>query len=96
MQYRPQTKCKIPAIESAITAAEENSATAPSVPTAAAAMKNNGTPIGTVIAIACNTDPVSTPRRTLALFKAKVAADRRARNPPSTCHRGVSEALYFI
>ena len=65
-------------------ASSENSATAPSVPTAAAAMKNNGTPTGTVIAMPCNTDPVSTPRRTLALFKANVAADSRARNPPST------------
>jgi hypothetical protein len=37
-----------------------------------------------VIAIACSTEPVSTPRRTLALLNAKVAADSRAINPPST------------
>src|SRR5262249_1265094 len=46
-------------------------------------MKNSGTPIGTVIAIACNTDPLRTPRRTLALFSANVAADNSANRPPS-------------
>src|SRR5688572_20675800 len=47
-------------------------------------MKNSGTPIGTVIAMACATEPVSTPRRRLALLKAKVAADKSARKPAST------------
>src|SRR5215470_8566129 len=49
-----------------------------------AARKNSGTPIGTVMAIACATVPVSTPRRTLALLKANVAAEQMARSPPST------------
>jgi hypothetical protein len=43
-------------------------------------------PIGTVIAIAWMTVPVSTPRRTLALLKANVAAEQTANNPPSTRH----------
>jgi hypothetical protein len=47
-------------------------------------MKNIGTPIGTVMAIACATEPVSTPRRAAALLKANVAAARRPNNPPST------------
>ncbi len=47
-------------------------------------MKNSGTPIGTVMAMACATEPVSTPRRRLALLKAKVAADKSARKPAST------------
>ena len=54
------------------------------MPVASAARRKIGTPIGTVIAIACETEPVSTPRRALALLKANVAADSAARNTPST------------
>src|SRR4051812_3629061 len=47
-------------------------------------MKNTGSPSGTVMTMACQTEPVSTPRRRLALLKAKVAADKSARKPAST------------
>jgi hypothetical protein len=43
-----------------------------------------GTPIGTVIASPCATEPVSTPRRALVLLNAKVAADNAAQSTPST------------
>jgi RNA polymerase sigma-70 factor (ECF subfamily) len=43
-----------------------------------------GTPIGTVIASACATEPVRTPRRALALLNANVAADSAASTTPST------------
>ena len=51
---------------------------------ASTAARNIGTPIGTVIASACATEPVSTPRRALALLNANVAADSAASNTPST------------
>src|SRR5262245_18077037 len=47
-------------------------------------MKNEGTPSGTVIAMAWAMLPLSTPRRMLALFSAKVTAARSAKKPPST------------
>jgi hypothetical protein len=56
----------------------------PRWPVTNAARKNSGTPIGTVIAIAWVTVPVSTPRRTLALLNANVAAEQTANRPPST------------
>ena len=45
------------------------------LPLTSAAIRKMGTPIGTVITSACTTDPVSTPRRALALLKANVAAE---------------------
>src|SRR5689334_4272640 len=76
----------MPASASATYPWVENASTSPSRPVRSAARKNSGTPIGTVIAIACATDPVSTPRRTLALLKANVAAEQMARSPPSTLY----------
>jgi hypothetical protein len=54
------------------------------LPVASTASRKIGTPIGTVTASACSTEPVSTPRRALALLKANVAADSAARHTPST------------
>src|SRR5262249_31626343 len=54
------------------------------LPLASTATKKIGTPIGTVITSACATEPLSTPRRALALLKANVAADSAARHTPST------------
>src|SRR5690348_7620725 len=76
----------MPEADSAISPLVEKPATAASEPVASATRNEIGNPIGTVIAIACSTEPVSTPRRTLALFSAKVAADRIAIKPPSTRH----------
>ena len=58
-----------------------------------AATKKIGTPIGTVIASACATEPVRTPRRALALLKANVAADSAASTTPSTRQPFVIEAM---
>src|SRR5262249_56649887 len=74
----------MPAPASAASPRGEKPSTAPSWPVMSAARKNNGTPRGTVIAMARKTDPVSTPRRTLALLKANVAAEQLAKRPPST------------
>ena len=49
------------------------------MPVTSAAMKNSGTPIGTVIAMPCEIEPVSTARRTLALLNANEAAEQSAR-----------------
>src|SRR6266508_3108474 len=54
------------------------------LPEATTASRKIGTPIGTVIASACSTEPVNTPRRALALLNANVAADSAARHTPST------------
>ena len=59
-------------------------AIAPSPPPTSANRKNIGTPIGTPIASAWPTEPVRTPRRVIALFKPKEAAERAARTAPST------------
>jgi hypothetical protein len=56
----------------------------PSEPKINSTTKKIGTPSGMVTAIACITDAVSTPRRTVALSAANDAADSSARNPPST------------
>ena len=42
------------------------------------------TPIGTEMAMACIGVPLTTPRRTMALFRANEAADRIAKIAPST------------
>ena len=55
----------------------ENPATVASEPVKTTTRNEIGSPIGTVIAIACSTVPLRTPRRMLALLKAKVAADKR-------------------
>src|SRR5580704_3862011 len=82
-----------PESESATSARDENPATAASEPVATATRNEIGSPIGTVIAMACSTEPVSTPRRTLALLNANVAAERSAMNPPST--RTFSLGVFF-
>jgi hypothetical protein len=47
-----------------------------------------------VIDSACATEPVSTPRRAVAVSKANVAADSSARNPPSTAFPFLFLVLY--
>src|SRR5437868_6925419 len=56
----------------------EKPASVARLPVASTASRKIGTPIGTVIASACSTDPVSTPRRALPLLNANVAADSAA------------------
>src|SRR5438445_5790137 len=75
----------MPAADNAAIACAEKLVTVARWPVTSAARKNSGTPIGTVIAMACPTVPVSTPRRTQALLKANVAAEQTARRLPSTC-----------
>src|SRR5215211_5961897 len=74
----------MPAAESATIASGENSSTLPSEPAASVARKKIGTPMGTVIAMAWDSVPVSTPRRALVLFNANVTAASSAKKPPST------------
>jgi hypothetical protein len=62
----------------------EKLTSAGSPPLATANRKNIGSPIGTPIASACATEPVSTPRRVTALFKPKETADKTAKAAPST------------
>ena len=58
-------------------------AVVPSAPnTASTTMRKIGTPSGMVIAIACATDAVSTPRRAAALSAANDAADSSAKKSP--------------
>jgi hypothetical protein len=73
----------MPAADNAARAVGEKPATAARLPVTSAA-KRTGTPIGTVIAMPCAIEPVSTARRTLALLNAKQAAEQTARRPPST------------
>src|SRR5262245_32309740 len=73
----------MPAAESARIAAGENSSTLGREPAARSATKKSGTPMGTVIAIAWDIVPVSTPRRALVLFNANVTAASSAKKPPS-------------
>src|SRR3954465_10413814 len=74
----------MPAAESAAHAFGEKAIRAVRLPVASAARKNSGRPSGTVMAIACPTVPVRTPRRTLALLKANVAAEQIASKAPNT------------
>jgi hypothetical protein len=74
----------MPAADSAASAVGEKPATAARLPVVSAATKNSGTPIGTVIAMPCVIEPVSTARRTLALLNAKQAAEQTASRLPST------------
>ena len=73
----------MPAAASAANAVGEKPSTAARLPVISAAKKNSGTPSGTVIAMPCEIEPVSTARRTLALLNAKLAAEQSARKPPS-------------
>src|SRR3954447_22267251 len=77
-------KCSTPELPRIIIDCNEKEVIEASVPLSSAAMKNTGSPSGTVMTMACQTEPVSTPRRRLALLKAKVAADKNARKPAST------------
>ena len=85
LQYRPSTKCSTPAAASRMIDCMGTRAMPGSEPLTSAATKNSGTPMGTLIESACNTEPVSTPRRALALLKAKMAAEKTAKKTPSTC-----------
>src|SRR4051794_6659913 len=73
----------MPAAESAANDFGEKPASVPRLPLRSATRKNIGSPSGTVIAMAWPTVPVKTPRRTLALLKAKVAAEQIASRAPS-------------
>src|SRR5581483_1153420 len=73
-----------PDSDSAAKALVSKSSMVQNEPVRSASTSEIGTPIGTVIAIACSTEPVSTPRRRLALLKANVAAEQSAMRPPST------------
>src|SRR4051812_39835623 len=54
-------------------------------PIGQATSRKIGTPIGTVIAMACDTEACSTPRRAVALLRAKVKAASSANRPPINC-----------
>jgi hypothetical protein len=73
----------IPASASQSIASTEKVPSVPRLPKAKAAAKKMGTPIGIVIDNACDTDPVNIPRRAEALLSANIAAESRARKPPS-------------
>ena len=45
---------------------------------------NNGTPIGTVMDIACRTLPVRIPRRSVAVLRPNNAADTSERSAPNS------------
>ena len=61
----------------------ENAAIRSNCPTARVNSRKIGTPMGTVMKMAWATEPVSMPRRTLTLLKARVVAAIMANNPPS-------------
>src|SRR5690349_4159080 len=65
---------------------------APTWPNTTIRMKHSSTPSGTVIAMACETVPVRTPLRVVALLRANVVADRRESKAPSK--RVVSSMCY--
>src|SRR4051794_10368685 len=73
----------MPAIDSQSIDMGVKRASTPTWPKSTRRMKNSGTPMGTVIAIAWLTVPFNTPRRVVALFRAKLVAASRDSNAPS-------------
>src|SRR5690242_21772878 len=78
------TKCSTPRPAIQPTADRGNCGSLAISPIARASGRKQTTPSGTLIDIACSGVPLTTPRRTEALFNANDAAERTANKAPST------------